>query len=251
MKIVLVSALTFLWAIHSYVQINYCNYFKLAVEINETDGKTNHSIWIERLEGKEDTLGLFIKQHQNRFDYILYNRIDFSKISDLLPDTVKMKEAFCENLNSPDNHSYFSALANENKEKIIFTQSEMLKIASRFFLCDKINETKLDIGYHICIGMNGQKELTSDRDYTLLEAFCFEAIFHYLGLKRKPGFQKNFESYISLSTKKHKKADLKPADLLEKVKQECYSYMENDADLKNDLLRFYEVNKENIGITIN
>ena len=36
---------------------------------------------------------------------------------------------------------------------------------------------------HVCIGLNEVKEASWAKDYTLLEAFCFEAIFENETLK--------------------------------------------------------------------
>lgn len=125
----------------------------------------------------------------------------------------------------------------------------MMLIASRFFLCDKVNKSDTTVGYHICVGINGQKELNSNRDYTTLEAFCFEAIFHFYK-EGKPPFVTNFIRYIKNSTSKHK-ADFKDFNiLLENVKRDCYRDMEKDEALRKSLLLFYQLNKENISIKI-
>lgn len=230
-----------------YLQVNYCDYFKLGVEKTET----SPSMWIEHKNEVKDSFSVFLNYYHNRFDYVLYNRLNFSELSKLSPNTAQIETAFCEELNAPTAiNSYFNVLVNKNTEKIVFSQEELFKVASRFFMCDKINESNLKIGYHICVGINGQKEFNSERDYTLLEAFSFESIFYYLTIKDGSRLIKNFESYISKSSKKHKKANLSPNELLEKVKQDCYHYMENDSDLKSGLLKYYKEIKNNIGIAI-
>src|SRR5688500_4376475 len=91
MRTVLFSMLIGCIAFAASSRVNSCDYCELAVEIAAADGKVSPSIWIEQQEVKDDTLSKFIQQHQGRFDYILYDRIDFRKLADLSPDTAAMK----------------------------------------------------------------------------------------------------------------------------------------------------------------
>lgn len=235
-----------------FAQINYCDYFKLEIERTEYNGKIATYISPSINDLKEDTFSVFLKSHKNRFEYILFNRIDsITKFGSIYPDTVKIEKEFCKYLTSDERiKNYLKVLSNTNEQKLVFSQSELLKIASRFFLCDKVNIADTSIGYHICIGINGQKEFQSQRDYTTLEAFCFEAIFFYLNQDNKVRFKENFKSYITKQSQQNKKGFKEFDSFLEKVKQDCYKLMEKDADLKSKLLNYYQNNKNNIGFII-
>jgi hypothetical protein len=232
-------------------QIPYCNFFKLNAEEINYNGKKGVSIYPEIVSIPGDSISNFISNHTNRFEYILYNRLDsLQKYSKLYPDTVAIQKHFCSNLmNSKRIKDYFSVLTGVSETPEIYTEQEMMLIASRFFLCDKVNQSDTTVGYHICVGINGQKELNSNKDYTTLEAFCFEAIFHFYK-EGRPQFVTNFIRYIKNSTSRHKVDFTDFSKFLENVKTDCYSAMESDESLRKSLLLFYQLNKENISIKI-
>jgi hypothetical protein len=115
-------------------------------------------------------------------------------------------------------------------------------------MCDDIDKKDTTIGYHICVGLNGISEISTTRDCTVLEAFCFEAIFE--NLKGNPNFIKNFNSYLDKSLKENKKHFTDFKTLLNNVKEECYVNMENDNELEKLILHHYRKNKDNISFTI-
>ena len=248
----LLILLSFLFLEYScFAQAEYCNYFKLNVEESTYEGKKAVYIIPKIVSIPGDSLSNFISEHANRFEYILYNKLDsLNRYSKLFPDTVAIQNLFCSTINNNKKlNSYFSILTGQAQKPDIYTEREMMTIASRFFLCDKVNESDTTIGYYVCIGINGQKELRSEKDYTTLEAFCFEAIFHYYK-QGKPQFIENFIRYIQNSTLKHKNDFTDFQSLLMKVKADCYVEMENDDTLKKSLLKFYQQNINNISIKI-
>jgi hypothetical protein len=51
-----------------------------------------------------------------------------------------------------------------------------MEVSSKFFYCDQVNPDT-SIQAYVCVGLNGVKEAKWNKDYTLLEAFCYEGIF--------------------------------------------------------------------------
>lgn len=248
----LLSILLLNYCVLTLGQPNYCKYFKLLVEESKFNGKIAMSISPEIITIDGDEYSTFLNNHKNRFEYILLNKLDsIVRYSKYYPDSLKIESEFCNYLNHNNKiKNYFSILSNENQIKIRFTKSEMMRIAARFFLCNRVNKIDTSVGYHICIGINGQKELKSQTDYSVLEAFCFEAIFSYMDKKKTPEFVTNFKSYISNSSMKHKKNYFREGEFLEKVKNECFQMMQKDKVLMKYLFKFYKRNKSNLGITI-
>lgn len=231
-------------------QVGYCDYFKLSIEKSIYEGKEGLSIVPEIVSIPGDSLSDFILKHANRFQYIIYNRLDsLNRYSQLFPDSVAIQNLFCSNIRKKKINNYFRVLAGHSQEPEIYTKGEMMRIASRFFLCDRVNESDTTIGYHICIGINGQEELQSERDYTTLEAFCFEAIFDSYKDGR-PQFTENFNRYIENSSIRRKRNFKDFKSFLESVKEDCFTEMEDDDTLKKSLLDFYNLNKNNISIEI-
>lgn len=129
--------------------------------------------------------------------------------------------------------------------------SELMLVASKFFYCDKIIEKDTAIQSHICIGINGQKEFKSNRDLTVLEAFCFEAIFNYLVKRKGPLFYKEFYNYLG-KVGKEKKSDFKDFDsYLLDVRKLIYNKMQHSKALEAALLKYYHQNKNNLNFIIN
>jgi len=232
-------------------QVNYCNYFRLNIEETSYNGKRSYAISPEIIE-RADSFYHFLVTYKGRFEYILFNRLDsLNKYGRLYPDTALIQYEFCNYLKNSDKFNYYlTVLTNSNKSKELYTVKELLKIASRFFMCDKVNKADTSVGWHICIGINGQKELQSAKDYTVLEAFCFEAIFHFLNTQGNASFKDNFKNYVYAVSKKYKAGLISFDDFLLKVKQDCYTLMENDDSLKKALLQYYQSNKESIGFSI-
>ena len=140
---------------------------------------------------------------------------------------------------------YLNSFINPNKfleKKVTYSKSELMKVASRFFLCDRVNPDTT-IYWHVCIGLNGQEEEGWKRDFTLLEAFCFEAIFDGLRSKNenKTRFMNNFLKFVKEAEMDFKNLSFEL--MLEKARNEVFMKMENDNDLQILLLEYYKDNK--------
>jgi hypothetical protein len=222
------------------------------VEKENYNGKEVKYVTPQITTVENDATSIFINKYRNRFEYICLNKIDsISRFAQYFPNTQKIDSEFCNYINETAKFKeYINVLLNKNQQKIEFTYGQMMKIASRFFLCDRINEKDSSIGYHICIGINGQKELKSDLDYTILEAFCFEAIFDALSNQETPLFVRNFQQQISLSVERNKRIFRNKNEYLENIKNECFYAMENDNELLEHLTQYYRNNQASIGIKL-
>ena len=126
----------------------------------------------------------------------------------------------------------------------------MMLVASHFFYVHRVSEKDTTVGGHVCVGINGQKELISlNKDYTVLEAFCFEGIFKNLN-KRNFTCWQIFSARILEYSKIEKESFVNYESFVKNVKYRCYNDMEKDPVLKKALLRYYESNKNNIGFVI-
>ena len=79
---------------------------------------------------------------------------------------------------------------------------------------------------------------------TLLEAFCFEAIFENLQGRKDTKFMDNFLAYVDTAREQYK--ELPFDELLSKAKNEIFEKMERDRDLKSMLLSYYRENEGNL-----
>lgn len=204
-----------------------------------------------------------LNEYNRRFEYLLINvsEIHFlqkaerrKEIWDLYPDTTKLKRLYLnEYIQDEKLSNYFeltkTAIWNENFEATItFTIDELLEVASKFFYCDKVFPDST-IQSHVCIGLNGISEANWTKDYKLLEAFCYEAIFNDLdkdiseidesySFEKKEACQKYESMIVTL--------DL----YLEDVRNELFARMKNNPVLRTELLEYYEHNKSNLAFKI-
>ena len=204
-----------------------------------------------------------LNEYNRRFEYLLINvpEIHFpqkaerrKEIWDLYPDTTKLKKLYLnEYVQDEKLTNYFeltkAAIWNENFEATItFTIDELLEVASKFFYCDKVFPDST-IQSHVCIGLNGISEANWTKDYKLLEAFCYEAIFNDLDkdiseIDESYSFEKNeaCQKYESM---------IVTLDLyLEDVRNELFASMKNNPVLRTELLEYYEHNKSNLAFKI-
>lgn len=197
--------------------------------------------------------------HKRRFEYLLLNvpkihthqlTNERNKIFNFFPDTLKIKESYLKKLVSDKKlNLYFKITYNalshsKSKPHAIFNQNELMEIVSKFFYCDEVNPDT-SIQSHVCIGLNGLKETKWKKDYILLEAFCFETIFN--------DFDKDssiiYNSYLlekSNSIQYFKKNIISLDNYLENVKHDLFKRMKTNLILKQELLRYYEINKDNL-----
>ena len=255
---ILFSTLLFFQILLSYGQaINYCEYLNLKVSSEQRDGKLLTRYWYETAANRKDAFASFLKSHEDRFHYLLYNRMEaMDRVIDLYPDTIRMNEAFCSAISDNNKvHTYFinltpANLTTWNTARETFTVDDMMMVASRFFFCSGVDKADTTLETHICLGISGQDELKTERDLTLLEAFIFEAIFSYLKGKKDPRFVKNFYNHAKHSGKRLRNEFNGWDQFLTSARNDCYEKMMEDADLRRKLLRYYRKNQPNLNFII-
>lgn len=222
------------------------NYIELKVEQYEEDNEKYIGVSPkikDNLPGKE---GKLINKYHRRFDYLLQNKTHFQGIYDkLYPDTNKINKLYIASISNDLNFvSYFTdfkkSLTSNAIQKSKFNKAELMTVASKFFYCDGLKPDST-IRSHICIALNGVTEAKWNKDYTLLEAFCFEAIFenYYVKDKIRNQFVDNFVTYIKEGEKKAKSTLNEPKVFLESVRIYSFKKMEQDKALLTTLLTYY------------
>lgn len=207
-------------------------------------------------EFKGDT---FMMRYKRRFEYIFYNVPQIhssnraekrSAIFNLYPDTTAMKQLYLDEfVKDKKLKNYFEMTMTyinqaEKKRKLIYSMDELMEVASKFFYCDRI-EPDTTIIAHVCVGLNGVKEAQWKTDYTLLEAFCFEAIFDELDQNDS----KIWESFVrkkKTAYELHKRNIISLSQYLENVKLDLFQKMKEDKVLKQELISYYEKNRTNL-----
>ncbi len=223
------------------------NYIELNIEKFEYEGKVLDFINV-RLINNKDSIGTIINKNPRRYEYLLTNRIDIDSISKAMPDTTKAKSIFKSSINDKSFKKYFyTTFYSEKETKTKFTEKELMKVASKFFLSEKMGDK---FSTRICIGINGLDAIElKKRDYTLLEAIAYEAIFEQIMRENveEPTFMKNLNKY---SDKAVSLIDKDVKDTLFFVREAVFNSMENDKDLKTHLINYIDKNQENIAIEI-
>lgn len=204
-----------------------------------------------------------LKKYNGRFEYLLLNIPEIhlpentderNAIFNLYPDKSKMKSVLLEKYAQDKKLvAYFeetlAPINNPNLEiSKNYTTIELMEVASKFFYCDAVlPDTSIQV--HVCIGLNGIKEATWEKDYTLLAAFCFEAIFN--------DFDKDiseiWESFLAKKSEAGKKyrSNISTLDqYLLDVRLDLFDRMKQDEILKKALLNYYELNKTNLAFRI-
>lgn len=231
-------------------------YFEIKGEQIEYQGNIHKNIY-PVIAKTTDSISLFMNKYSRRFEYVVMNKTGAifrdSTFQNLFPDTIQMSKIYCEKLgNDKATLTYLNAFINpckEGKKHLKYTQLELMEVASRFFLCDRINPDTT-IFWHVCIGINGQNEAGWLKDFTLLEAFCFEAIFDGLqsNNREKSVFMNNFINYVGQAETTYK--DLPFELMLERSKNAVFKKMENDPDLQTLLLDYYNQTKHKLPFDI-
>ena len=204
-----------------------------------------------------------LSKYKKRFEYLLMNVSEMhqptgvkerTEIWNLYPDTIKLKRLYLDKfIQDLKLVKYFeetnAPIANPDlKITKTFNQVELMKVASKFFYCDQILPDTI-VQSHVCIGINGIKEAKWDRDYTLLAAFCYEAIFDDLD-KDSSQIDETYSSEKKLACEQFRKDITSLDKYLEDVRLDLFSRMENNAILKQKLLLYYELNKNNLAFKI-
>lgn len=204
----------------------------------------------------------YLIPHEKRFEYLLINvsKIHQPKkfkernaIWSLYPDTIQIKRKYLKKFsNDKALTSYFQKtmkpIVDANaKINLSYTMDELMEVSSKFFYCDKILPDS-SVQAHICIGLNGIKEANWKKEYTLLEAFSYEAIFDDLD-EEKSIIWKTFEQITTESEQKHKTKFSSSEVYLENVKLEVFDRMTNSEILKLELIVYYQFNKSNLSFS--
>ena len=190
---------------------------------------------------------------RRRFEYIIYNKTNFSNnnYKAYYPDTLKMKHLFHKDLKSNQKAShyisiYYDALENNlETQKKMFTERTLMRVASKFFLVTG-NLGKDQLDWRVCISIKGQEETIIEEDYTLLEGFCFEAIFENLRneTQNEDHFMNRFLNYINII--ENEKLDFEKDSNIMKSRSRIFDQMASDLALKTMLLKYYRENKSNL-----
>jgi len=202
-------------------------------------------------------------EYKRRFEYLLINIPEIhkpqkskerKKIFGLYPDTLKLKRLYVKQyLRDRNLVKYFdetlAPIYNQEIEKNKnYSEDELMEVASKFFYCDKV-KADTSVQAHVCVGLNGVAEANWERDYTLLEAFCYEAIFCDFDLDNSQVYS-SFSSKKAEASKHHKDDVLSLDQYLKDVRVELFKRMKSDTILKSSLLNHYERNISNLSFEI-
>lgn len=222
----------------------------------QVKGEQKTYVSTEMNSSVDTDFGKAIKESNLRYDYLLTRMFrNDSAFMRLFPDSIKIKELFCQQLKGPspfrNNFELIcpSKFLDKPTARGQFSQSEMMFVASRFFYCNKVNKDTAIVP-KICVGINGIKEMKADRDLAALESFVFEAIFNLMQASEEPKFLGDFTQSIQNSMMKRKQNITNLDDFLIQVRNDCFRDMEQNQALQKSLMAYYEKNKSTINFTI-
>ena len=245
-----------------YSSFNIADYFGVKVQQYSHNGEESIRIHPVVKDNTQDSIGQFIHRHSKRFEYLLTNRTDLKNqipaYQEMFPDTAKISHSFTLHLQQRDSfllyvNTFLTPLQSPRQPTtMIYSEDELMKVASKFFFCDRVNADST-IGMHVCIGLNGIKEARWARDYTLLEAFCFEAIFENLlnDDQQDDEFMKSAAAYRDNISKVQLPQSKTLDEYLERVKLSVFQEMMYDEALEKELLAHYRENRKNLPFEIN
>ena len=223
----------------------------------EYQGKQYPSIHPMLRKPLKDSVASFMQSYRRRFEYILQNKTEFNDLANSYPDTIRINQAYAQRLavNKPFLF-YLSQLLEPlntpaSARLTTFKEDELMLVASRFFLCDQVRPDTT-VSWHVCIGLNGMKEADWTQDYTLLEAFCFEAIFDKMFSKNSDEnrYMYRFLEAVDESTKKRRTSMKDKEQLLEQVKMDVFKTMQSDPILRKHLIDYYNQHSATLPFTI-
>jgi hypothetical protein len=200
--------------------------------------------------------------YKRRFDYIILNAPKIhapdqadsrKKLVGLYPDTLELKAEYLRLLIRDSTLStnvltmmHAIDAKGVGQPKAQFSKAQFFEVASRFFLIDSISP-KGKIQTHICIGINGQQELENTSQFHLLAAFCYEAIFT------------DFDKEVSVIDEVFKTHRQELSKIISKDKkrnrisfyqQVLFQKMASDAVFQEALLKYYELNRDNLAFEV-
>jgi hypothetical protein len=204
-----------------------------------------------------------LMKYNKRFEYLLINVSEIhspkkakerNDIWKLYPDTIELKRLYLNKyIEDKKLTGYFEETAKYIKNPVMtrktsYTQDELMEVASKFFYCDKVLPDTV-VQAHVCVSLNGVKEAKWKNDYTLLQAFCYEAIFNQFDNDTSQIWN-TFVSEKKKSADKFKMNITSLDQFLQDVKLELFKRMKNSETLKNELLAYYVMNKNNLAFKI-
>lgn len=203
-----------------------------------------------------------ISIYNRRFEYVLINHASIhqpenaelrKEIWSVYPDTVALKTNYLKQFSTDSALlQYFTemkdAIEAPTDDKTTYTQEEMMDVASKFFYCDKVNADS-SVQAHVCVGINGIKEANWSKDYTLLSAFCYEAIFVNFDREDSPIWD-TFSQLKETATQQHLSLYTNPENFLEQVKLTLFESMKNDENFRSEMVAYYQLNKSNLAFSI-
>ena len=205
---------------------------------------------------RNDEIGKFIKDKENRFQYLLVNRTKFENVyNSLYPDTIKIRDTRARDLT---NNKAFITYLNETlkplqtkdiKSELSYSKKELLDVASRFFFSDSIY-ADTTVSMHMCVGLNGMEDVNWKKDYTYLEAFCFEAIFYYLREGKMYDCEKNFKMIVEELKNEYLEKEKSMDGLLKYIQINTFKRMAKDKILTERLYDYYNLNKDNLNFSL-
>ena len=204
-----------------------------------------------------------LNTYKRRFEYLLMNVSEMhqpsgfaarTEIWNLYPDTIQLKQRyldkFIQDVKLVNFFEETSAPISKPDVAITksFTQDELMEVASKFFYCDQLLADTL-VQSHVCVGINGIKEAQWDKEYTILAAFCYEAIFDDLE-KDASQIDEAYSTVKKLACDQFRKNITTLDQYLEDVRLELFDRMERNATLKRKLLAYYELNKDHLAFKL-
>jgi hypothetical protein len=208
--------------------------------------------------------GTAMYDNKRRFDYLISNVPhkddsnifeELKRIKGFYPDTAKVISATLDYLNEDEQfiHYFNQTLAPFFGEEVIelrsYSTEDLMEVASKFFYCDRVMEDT-SVAAHICIGLNGVEEAAWQTDYTLLEAFCYEAIFTTMREDSDSQIEDIFVGYLGKLGKEHKQSFVSKDDFLGKVRMEMFERMKANETIQKELLAYYERTKDHLAFQI-
>ena len=233
------------------------DHVEIEVYTYEKEGKVNASA-MPALRTQSE-----LQPFKRRFEYILINCSAIhlpenaerrNAIWSLYPDTIQLKKLYLnefakdKGLANYFKTSYLAINGKKTGAKQTFSEDELMEVASKFFYCDAVFPDTT-VQTHICIGLNGVSEAHWNSDFTLLEAFCYEAIFNDLVLDNSL-IDVAYSLAKQKSVEQYKSSIVTLDRFLLDVRYALFDKMKNDEVLKKVLLDYYQLNKANVAFQI-
>lgn len=235
---------------------NLADYIELKAEKFKEEEDEYVGVYPTIKTKNNDVIGKFIADNPRRFNYLLTNHSNFIGYEKYFPDTEKINRLYINDLRSNQKFvAYFKTLISPVISKEIvkdkYSINEVMKVASVFFFCDSVRPDQ-KIQTKICIALNGIKEAKFEKDYTIIEAFSFEAIFEAIEktAPQRTKFVENFLKYVDEISEIEKSKLTTSESYLNQVRLTVFNKMANDPELKKILLERYQKNSDNLSFVI-